>query len=91
MKAISRFRPNVKIIGIADRERIQRRMNLIWGVRTLLIKSFEVGETDATIERVSQTLVELGYVKKGDYVVVTAGTPLMERNTTNMIKVEKIK
>lgn len=90
VKSISRYRPNAQIIGIADRERIQRRLNLIWGVRSLLIKSFEVGETDTTIARVNLSLVELGYLKKGDYVVITAGIPLMSRNSTNMIKVEKI-
>ncbi len=90
VKAISRYRPAAQVIGIADRERIQRRLNLIWGVRSLLIKSFEVGETDATIARVNISLQELGYLKKGDYVVITAGIPLMSRNTTNMIKVERI-
>jgi pyruvate kinase len=90
VKAISRYRPQVQVIGVADRERVQRRLNLIWGVRSLLIKSFEVGETDTTIARVNVLLTELGYVKKGDYVVITAGIPLMAQNTTNMIKVEKI-
>jgi len=90
VKAISRYRPTAQVIGIADRERIQRRLNLIWGVRSLLIKSFEIGETDMTIARVNVSLVELGYLKKGDYVVITAGIPLMSRNTTNMIKVERI-
>jgi len=90
VKAISRYRPHAQVIGIADRERIQRRLNLIWGVRSLLIKGFEVGETDITIARVNVALTELGYLKKGDYVVITAGIPLMARNTTNMIKVEKI-
>lgn len=90
VKTISRYRPQAQVIGVADRERIQRRLNLIWGVRSLLIKSFEVGETDTTIARVNVMLKELGYLKSGDYVVITAGIPLMARNTTNMIKVEKI-
>lgn len=90
VKTISRYRPTAQVIGIADRERIQRRLNLIWGVRSLLIKSFEVGETDTTIARVIVSLKELGYLKSGDYVVITAGIPLMSRNSTNMIKVEKI-
>lgn len=90
VKTISRYRPNAQIIGIADRERIQRRLNLIWGVRSLLIKSTNVGETDATISGVMNELKSLGYVKEGDYVVITAGIPLMSRNSTNMIKVEKI-
>lgn len=90
LKTIARYRPSAPLIGITNRERIQRRLNLVWGVRTVLIKSFEVGETDATIARVSQMLSDMGYVKQGDHIVITAGIPLMSRNSTNMIKVEKI-
>ncbi len=90
LKTIARYRPAAQIIGITNRERIQRRLNLIWGVRSVLIKSFDVGETDSTIARVNQMLVEKGYLKEGDHVVITAGIPLMSRNSTNMIKVEKI-
>ncbi len=90
LKTIARYRPTAQVIGITNRERIQRRLNLIWGVRSVLIKSFEVGETDSTIARVNRMLVDLGYLKEGDWVVITAGIPLMSRNSTNMIKVEKI-
>ena len=90
LKTISRYRPNAQIIGITNRERIQRRLNLIWGVRSVLIKSYDEGETDATFAGVNRMLVDLGYLKEGDWVVITAGIPLMARNSTNMIKVEKI-
>lgn len=90
LKTIARYRPSAQIIGITNRERVQRRLNLIWGVRSVLIKSFEVGETDVTIARVNRMLVEQGFLKEGDLVVITAGIPLMARNSTNMIKVEKI-
>lgn len=90
LKTISRYRPNAQIIGITDRERIQRRLNLIWGVRSVVIQGLEEGETDATFARVNKKLVELGYVKKGDWVVITAGIPFMSRNSTNMIKAEQI-
>ncbi|MBW7888353.1 MAG: pyruvate kinase [Bacteroidetes bacterium] len=90
VKTISRYRPTTQIIGIADRERIQRRLNLIWGVRSLLITASNTGETDTTISNVMNELKNLGYIKAGDYVVLTAGIPLMSRNSTNMIKAEKI-
>jgi pyruvate kinase len=90
LKTIARYRPSIQVIGITNRERIQRRLNLIWGVSSVLIKSFEVGETDVTIARVNRMLVDQGYLKSGDWVVITAGIPLMARNSTNMIKVERI-
>jgi pyruvate kinase len=33
--------------------------------------------------------VELGYMKKGDLVVITAGVPLGMSGTTNLLKVER--
>jgi pyruvate kinase len=90
LKTISRYRPTAQIIGITNRERIQRRLNLIWGVRSVLMKSYDDGETDATFAQVNKMLVELGYLKEGDWVVISAGIPLMSKNSTNMIKAEKI-
>ncbi len=90
LKTIARYRPSAQIIGITNKERIRRRLSLIWGVRSVLIKTFEVGETDTTIARVNRMLMDQGYLKEGDWVVITAGIPLMARHSTNMIKVEKI-
>ena len=87
-KIISKYRPSAKIIAVTDRERIQRRLNLIWGVRSIVIPKIE--NTDTTLEKIQQELVKEGYVKPGDYVVTTAGIPLLSRNSTNMVKVEKI-
>ena len=85
---IARYRPYGKIIAVTDRERIRRRLNLVWGVRSLLVP--KIADTDTTFESIQQQLLRSGYVKKGDYIVLTAGIPLLARGTTNMVKVEKI-
>ncbi|MEX0601740.1 MAG: pyruvate kinase alpha/beta domain-containing protein [Bacteroidota bacterium] len=35
-------------------------------------------------------LLKGGFVERGDYVVFTAGIPLMSKGTTNTIKVEQV-
>ncbi len=85
---IAKYRPFGKIIAITDRERIRRRLNLVWGVRSILVS--KIADTDTTFNTIEQELLRSGYVKKGDYIVMTAGIPLLARGTTNMVKVEKI-
>ena len=85
---IAKYRPFGKIIAITGRERIRRRLNLVWGVRSILIE--KIADSDTTFETIHQELLKSGYVKRGDYIVMTAGLPLLARGTTNMVKVEKI-
>ncbi|MGA9407291.1 MAG: pyruvate kinase [Bacteroidota bacterium] len=87
-KTIAKYRPYGKIIAVTDRERIRRRLNLVWGVRSILVPN--IGDTDSTLAIIQQELLKSGYVSKGDYIVMTAGIPLLARGTTNMVKVEKI-
>jgi pyruvate kinase len=87
-KTIAKYRPFGKIIAITGRERIRRRLNLVWGVRSILIE--KITDTDTTFETINQELLKSEYVKRGDYIVMTAGLPLMARGTTNMVRVEKI-
>ena len=87
-KTIAKYRPYGKIIAVTDRERIRRRLNLVWGVRSILVP--KIADTDTTLATIQQELLKSGYVNKGDYIVMTAGIPLLARCTTNMVKVEKI-
>ncbi|MCX6136496.1 MAG: pyruvate kinase [Ignavibacteriales bacterium] len=85
---VAKYRPDCQIIAVTDRERTMRRLNLIWGVRSMLVS--HLSDTDTTFAMLQQELVEQGFVKKGDYIVISAGTPLLERGTTNTLKVERI-
>ncbi|HLP18377.1 MAG TPA: pyruvate kinase [Bacteroidota bacterium] len=88
VKVIARYRPETPLIAVTDLERVQRRLKLVWGVESILISG--IGDTDATFARIHEELIGSGVVQRGDYVVMTAGIPLLARNSTNMIKVEKL-
>jgi pyruvate kinase len=87
---ISKYRPLARIIAITGRERILRRLNLIWGVRGIVMPDFEDRPADVAFKMIKDKLVQEGYVQSGDYVVFTAGIPLMSKGTTNTVKVEKV-
>ena len=85
---VAKYRPGCQIIAVTDRERTMRRLNLIWGVQSLLVS--HLSDTDTTFAMLQRELVGKGLVAHGDYIVITAGTPLLARGTTNTLKVEKI-
>jgi pyruvate kinase len=86
---ISKYRPQAQIIVVTGREKILRRLNLIWGVRGIIAEHLESNADDA-FQRVIDDLRDRGYVEKGDYIVFTAGIPLMSKGTTNTVKVERV-
>ncbi len=87
-RIIAKYRPQARIIAVTDRERVRRRLNLVWGVRSVLVS--KIADTDTTFASIQEELLRSGLVRKGDYIVMTAGIPLLARGTTNTIKVEKI-
>ncbi len=87
-KTIAKYRPAAKILGVTDSEKCVRMLNLIWGVRGILISG--IADTDATFEVVKEEVLKSGYVNRGESIVLTAGIPLLERGTTNTLKVDRL-
>ena len=86
---ISKYRPEAKIIAVTGREKVLCRLNIVWGVRGLIVSDY-MDNTDSALKKIRDELKSLGYVEAGDYVVFTAGIPLMAQGTTNTVKVEKV-
>ncbi len=87
-RLVSKFRPEVPIIGVTPYDNVKRRMSLYWGVTPMLIS--HVSNTDNMIQKVEKLLICSKIAKKTDNIVITAGSPLMKRGTTNLIKLHKI-
>ena len=85
----ARYRPKALILAVTGREKILRRLNLVWGIRGVMIPGFAV-DSDTAFKRINEELRKLQYVQSGDYVIYTAGLPLLSRGTTNSIKIEKV-
>lgn len=87
-REISKFRPNVPIIGGSTDPRVYRQMNLSWGVYPVFLQ--EKDTTDELFDHVVDVATEADYLSSGDLVVITAGIPLGISGTTNMIKVHVV-
>jgi pyruvate kinase len=81
---LAKHRPKSDIFVFTENNRLLTTLNLVWGVRGFHYDKFE--STDATIADIKQTLLEGGYLSKGDVFVNTASMPMTEQKRTNMIK-----
>jgi pyruvate kinase len=84
---LSKTRPVLPFFAITPSKQTYQRMSLTWGSRTLLCsKGISVDELFAIGDK---ALVENTFLKKGDKVVVIAGTGLTS-GATNMLKIHSI-
>lgn len=88
-RQISKFRPECPIISATTSDKVRRQNNLSWGVIPVMCE--EKSNTDELFQHAVDVAVKTGIIGKGDVVVITAGIPLGQSGTTNMLKVHEVK
>lgn len=84
-RLIARYRPAVPLLGLTPNPSTCRQLNLSWGVIPALISAFDDAEQMFDLAR--QWIAEHGLAGSGDRVILTAGVPLGQPGTTNLLKV----
>ncbi|HJB25320.1 MAG TPA: pyruvate kinase [Firmicutes bacterium] len=87
-RMISKYRPEIPIIGCTPSEHTYRHMCMSWGVTPIMVE--EMDDMDDLFEHVVTTIRREGVVSDGELVVITLGAPLSVAGTTNLIKVQII-
>lgn len=87
-KMISKYRQGAPIIAVTSTEQPSRKLTLVWGVYPIVGE--KVGSTDEILELSVEESLKHNYVKHGDLVIITAGVPVGEAGTTNLMKVHLI-
>ena len=86
--AIARYRPSVPITAITNSDKTCRRCAMIWGVNAIAIEDF--GDVERVFGFVDQLLLDNEIVKKGEIIIIVAGTPLVVGGRTNLLKLHTI-
>lgn len=87
-RMISKYRPDVPIIGATTQEKVLRQLMLSWGV--IPVRCVHQDNTDALFDHAVEVGQTTGLIQKEDIVVITAGIPLGSSGTTNMLKVQVV-
>ncbi|MBI4653642.1 MAG: pyruvate kinase [Nitrospirae bacterium] len=84
----SKQRPQVPIIAFTTTKDVQRRMNLYWGIKPLIMGFPH--STDEMIYKSEKALLRNGIVKKGDSIVIIATSHFALGEKTNIMKLHRI-
>ena len=87
-KLVSTMRPAVKIITISPNINVSRQTSLLWGVES--INSRDAHDWKDMIDISKQIIKKDKFIKKNNYVIITAGLPFGRANMTNMIRFYKV-
>ena len=84
-RMISKYRPKSPIIAVTSDSRVSRKLELVWGVYPQMGQ--QASTTDEMLETAIDVSLSSGIVSHGDLVVITAGVPVGETGTTNLMKI----
>jgi pyruvate kinase len=87
-RLISAHRPTVPILALSPGRETVRRCGLMWGVQAASMRRFET--TEELIAAAAKRVVELGWVKPGQRVGITAGLPSGRPGTTSLFQVQEV-
>jgi len=87
-KLVSAIRPAAKIITISPNINVSRQVSLLWGVQSINSRDANGWKDMMSISTV--IIKKLKFIKKNDFVIITAGLPFGKAGMTNMIRLYKV-
>ncbi|MEO3846727.1 pyruvate kinase [Streptomyces sp. B8F3] len=88
VRRLSRYRSPIPVLAFTPDPATCSQLNLTWGVETFLGPMVQT--TDEMVAQVDEQLLKIGRCRKGDVVVITAGSPPGIPGSTNLVRVHHI-
>ncbi|MGN0658770.1 MAG: pyruvate kinase [Emergencia sp.] len=84
-KRMSKFRPDIMIIGATPYEKTFHQLALVWGVQPVMANyRYDIEDLFGHCARKA---IRAGLIQEGDKIVITAGLPVDVPGNTNIIRV----
>jgi pyruvate kinase len=87
-RRMSRLRSPIPLLAMTPLPETFRRMALSWGVEPVLVTM--TSHTDEMVKQVDAALMETGRARRGDLVMIVAGSPPGIPGSTNAMRVHQI-
>jgi pyruvate kinase len=85
---VSRYRPRAPILALTPSDQVQRRLALYFGIVPMVVQQFE------SVDHILRTAVAMSCIshlaRRGDKIVITAGSHAGVAGSTNLVKVEEL-
>ncbi len=89
VRRIAKYRPGPPIIAVADNELVARRLQLVWGVESVVVEVEE--NPDSVFRRAGQTIIDAGLAEEGEYALIVGSLPMTQKaGQTNLVHVRKL-
>ena len=83
---VARFRPPNRILAISPIRETVRRLALVWGVTSVLVRE-QAGTLDERFLDALEAAEESGGVQKGDQIIMTGGTAGSRPGSANVLEI----
>ncbi len=87
-RRLSSQRSDIPLLAFTTEVAVRSQLALSWGIETFLVAP--VAHTDEMVAQVEHALVGLGRAQADDVVVITAGTPVGQPGSTNMMLIHRV-
>jgi pyruvate kinase len=84
---VSKCRPRTPILAVTTSQSVARRMQLLHGVRSVVVRQTE--DTDAMFEVAESAALDTGHARPGDRLVFVFGQPINQPGGTNTVTVHR--
>jgi pyruvate kinase len=85
---VARFRPPMPIIACTPSDEVARQLAVQWGVAPVKVRRHD--SLEAMVRAVDRALIVESIARRGQVVVVLAGSPIGVPGTTNVLKVHSV-
>ncbi|MBM7787551.1 pyruvate kinase [Tenggerimyces flavus] len=87
-RRLARYRSFVPLLAFTPEDDVRHQLSLAWGIETFLVPT--VSHTDEMVKQVDRALLAVGRCRRGDSVVIVAGSPPSIPGSTNALRVHRI-
>jgi len=88
-KLLSKAKPSVPIVSIANNEKTCRRLNLFFGVFPYMM-NFDTNFTEELLRKIDKKLIDETFLDAGDKIIITGGNPYLTTGRTNFLRLHQI-
>jgi len=89
VRRVAKYRPRPPIVGVSTEEAIARRLNLVWGVRAIVVPLED--DPDVLFRVAGRQIVNAGLATEGAFALVAGSLPMTRQSgRTNMLHVRAL-